>query len=107
MTPLDECFTILALFRSYVKCFILYLLKNNLIISSGNEAFNPNKRKQIQDKILKTMKLIEPGMSNHNRYQEMFNNMNDKQFDTFMKDLKEGKIKLTLFAPNMKVFIRS
>ena len=84
----------------------LQWVKNNLIISSGNEAFNPNKRKQIQDKILKTMKLIEPGMSNHNRYQEMFNNMNDKQFDTFMKDLKEGKIKLTLFAPNMKVFIQ-
>lgn len=65
-----------------------------------------DKRKQIQDKILKTMKLIEPGMTNHNRYQEMFDNMNDKQFDTFMKDLKEGKIKLTLFAPNMKVFIQ-
>lgn len=65
-----------------------------------------DKRKKIEDKILKTMKTMDPGMSNYNRYKEMFSTMDDKQFDKYMQDIKEGKVKLALFAPNMKVYIK-
>ena len=79
--------------------------------SIGNENMNNstntnNRRKQIEEKILSTMKIIEPGLTNYNRYEKMFKEMSDDQFDRFMNDLKDGKIKLTLLTPNLKVFIK-
>lgn len=65
-----------------------------------------DKRKTIQDKILKTMKTMDPSLSNYKRYEEMFNSMDDKQFDRYMQDIKTGKVKISLFVPNMKVFIK-
>jgi hypothetical protein len=65
-----------------------------------------DKRKLVEEKILSIMKTIDPGLTNYNRYEEMFKNMSDEEFDIFMNDLKEGKIKLTLLTPNLKVYIK-
>ena len=72
----------------------------------SNESLSTNKRQQIEEKILATMKIMEPGLTNYNRYEKMFKEMSDEQFDRFMNDLKDGKIKLTLLTPNLKVFIK-
>lgn len=65
------------------------------------------KRKKAEEYILKIMKEMEPGGTNHNRYKEMFASMSDKDFDAYMHDLKAGKKKLICYAPNMKVTLQS
>lgn len=64
------------------------------------------KRQKVEEMILKTVKLMEPEGSNHERYKKLFSSMNDKQFDTFMNEIKTGKRKLTFLAPNMKVVLK-
>ena len=64
------------------------------------------KRKQIQDKILHILEIIDPGKSNKERYEKMFDSMSDKAFANFMTDLSQGRTKLTFFAPNFKTYIQ-
>lgn len=66
---------------------------------------NP-KRKQVTEHILKHISTMEPSGYNTKRYENMFSKMSDQQFDQFMKDLKDGKIKLSVFAPNMKIILK-
>lgn len=65
-----------------------------------------NKRKLVEEKILTVIKTMDPKLSNYNRYIKFFESMDDNTFDKWMKDLEEGKVKLTLFTPNLKVFIQ-
>ena len=65
-----------------------------------------DKRKKIQDKILNIVEMMEPSKYNYNRYAKMFSMMSDSDFSTFMENIKEGKQKLLLFAPNMKISIQ-
>ena len=44
--------------------------------------------------------------SNYERYKALFKSMNDAQFETYMKELRAGKRKLTFLAPNMKVVLK-
>lgn len=60
------------------------------------------KRKKIEEMILKTMELMEPKGTNRDRYKEKFAKMNDKDFDTFMKEIASKKRSLTFYAPTFK-----
>lgn len=64
------------------------------------------KRQKIQDKIIDIISTLDPKGPNKARYEELFKSMSDNQFSQFMDNLKSGKIKLTLFTPNFKVFIQ-
>ncbi len=59
----------------------------------------PN-RKAAQDFILTYIEKIIPGEENKNLYLTLFENMSDREFDTFMLDLESGKINLSITAPN-------
>ncbi len=63
------------------------------------EAPNP-KRKAVEDFIIKYIGKIVTGDQNVNLYREMFKRMNDKDFDQFMVDLRDGKKHLTIIIPN-------
>lgn len=65
----------------------------------------PN-RKAVEEHIIKTMTLLEPGGVNALRYKEKFARMTDKDFDTWMKDIRDKKKKLTCYAPNMQVVLQ-
>lgn len=64
------------------------------------------KRKKVEELILSTMKTMEPGGTNHDRYKKMFESMSDADFDKYMKDIKAKKKKLPFYAPNMKVILK-
>ena len=66
---------------------------------------NP-KRVKIERMILDTVKLMEPGGTNYERYKQLFASMDDKAFTKFITEIKEGKRKLTFLAPNMKVVLK-
>jgi hypothetical protein len=58
-------------------------------------------RKQAQDFILKYIDKIAPGGDNKKLYVDMFEAMNDHDFDVFMQDLASGKKFLVVIAPNL------
>lgn len=62
-----------------------------------------DKRKKATDHILKHVSLMDPSGTNTKRYKEMFDKMGDAQFDQYMKDLRDKKVKLALYVPNMKI----
>ena len=57
------------------------------------------KRKKTEKFILEYIKKV-AGEENYNLYKDLFKSMSDKKFDTFMHDLKDGKVKLSIIAPN-------
>jgi hypothetical protein len=59
------------------------------------------------DHILKTIKLMDPSGFNNKRYEKFFSDMSDAQFDAYMKQLKAKKVKLVIYAPNLKVFLKN
>ena len=64
------------------------------------------KRKAAEATILATLTRMEPGGLNAERYRETFKGMSDKDFDAWMKSLRDKKKKLVLYAPNMKVALQ-
>lgn len=64
------------------------------------------KRKQVTDHILKHIVLMEPSGFNTKRYENMFSQMTDAQFDQYMKDIRDKKVKLSLYVPNMKIILK-
>lgn len=64
------------------------------------------KRRSVQDYILKTLKLQEPGLYNYKIYEEFFDNMSDEDFDSYMKTLRDNPhAKITLMVPPFKVVL--
>lgn len=65
-----------------------------------------DKRKKATAFILKHIQGLEPSGTNTKRYEKFFGEMSDAQFDKYMKDLRDKKVKLTLYTPNMKIFLK-
>lgn len=66
---------------------------------------NP-KRKAVQDYILKTIAMQEPGLYNHKIYEKFFEGLDDKAFHSWMETLRDNPhAKLTLMIPAFKVVI--
>ena len=64
------------------------------------------KRQKVEDYIVSLMNTIDRTGLNTTRYKDMFAHMSDKQFDSWMKDLRDQKTKLYLWTPNMKVAVQ-
>lgn len=62
------------------------------------------KRKAVENFILKLMKTANPSGFNVKYYQDLFAKLDDKMFDQWMARFKAKKTKLYFYAPNMKVF---
>ena len=83
-------------------------VKENLDVESSsheeyqvsNEEAKPAKRKQVEDFILKYIGKIVTGKENVELYKNLFNSMNNKEFDKFMQDLRDGKKNLSVIIPN-------
>lgn len=65
-----------------------------------------DKRKKVQDHILKHVSVIDPSGFNSQRYKKLFDSLNDKDFDLFMQHLRDKKMSLPLFVPNMQVVMK-
>lgn len=59
------------------------------------------KRKEVQEMLLSVLSRMEPGNVNRDRYADMFEKMDDAAFDTFMKKLRDGNVRLEFYIPNM------
>ncbi len=60
------------------------------------------KNKKIVDHIIKVMNTLDPSGANGERYKDFFKDMSDKDFDKYMKLLKEGKVQIYTVFPNLK-----
>jgi len=58
------------------------------------------KRKKVQDFIVKYIDKIARGGDNKKLYEDLFDSMSDKEFDSFMHGLKDGKITLSVIVPH-------
>ena len=66
------------------------------------------KRKKIEDYILKAMKLLDPHTdTNYKYWKNKFDSMSDKDFDNFMHYLREGKTNIHMFVPPFKVTLQT
>lgn len=64
------------------------------------------KRQQVQDYVLKVIKLQEPSGFNLKRYEEFFAGLSDSEFDNWMTTLRDNPhAKITLMVPPFKVVI--
>ena len=57
-------------------------------------------RKQTEEFILKYIGKLVTGNENINLYKELFKNMSDSQFRSFMEDLRDKKTTLSIIVPN-------
>ena len=65
------------------------------------------KRKAIQDYVLKTMELQEPGGYNKKRYEDFFESLTDAAFSQWMETLRtQEHAKLVLMVPPLKVVLQ-
>ena len=56
-------------------------------------------RKKTEEFIIKYIDKIYPGGATTKAYKEKFSKMSDKQFKTFMEELRDGKRELVMIAP--------
>jgi hypothetical protein len=66
------------------------------------ERINMSNRKKAEEFILEFCKDIEPSGYNLEIYKKAFELMSDKDFDSYMKDIRDGKAFLVLFKPLYK-----
>lgn len=72
----------------------------------SDTANQTTRRKKIEDHILTYMKLADRSGYNHTFYKDMFEKMPDESFWTWHQEIKEGKRRLEMYAPNMKINLR-
>lgn len=70
----------------------------------AQEALNPvqKKRAKIQQMVLDAMTKLDPSGDNTRRWQGFFSKLDDKHFDTFMKNLANKKVAMNIIMPNLK-----
>lgn len=57
-------------------------------------------RKALESFVITQVEKILPGVGNKEAYTTLFASMDDEQFDSWVKKLKEGSIRLCILAPN-------
>lgn len=62
-------------------------------------------RKQAEEFILEFMKDIDPSMYNYEKYKNIFKDMDDKDFDEYMRKIRDKKASLVIFKPMYKANI--
>lgn len=62
-----------------------------------------SKRKSVEDYIFKYLDKLDKSGMNRKRYTSMFSKMSDADFDTWMKNIRDGKDCLVYWTPAMKV----
>lgn len=60
------------------------------------------KRKKAQERILAAMKDFDPTGTNTKFYEDLFSKLSDKEFDDYMKRIRDKQDVLAYYAPNMK-----
>ena len=65
------------------------------------------KRKKITDLILKTLLTMEPEGINRDLYKDKFSKMSDKDFETYIKSIKDKKNKINIYIPNIKTSLKT
>ena len=66
-------------------------------------TINKQKRKQIENKVINTIKKLDPDPNgNIKLYQEFFTSLSDTQFTKWIQDIKTKKTKLFFFFPPFK-----
>ena len=80
---------------------------DSLLYSTESQKTSNNTNRQlIENIILKTINTLDPGGSNSERYKKYFSELTDTQFESYMHGIKEGKIRLILYVPNLKLNLK-
>lgn len=61
------------------------------------------RRKTVTAYLLKHLNMMDSSGTNAKRYETLFKGMSDREFDTFMHELKDGTSELYVLFPNMKI----
>lgn len=64
------------------------------------------KRQRVEALILETITTLDPSGANTKRYRTLFESWSDTQFRSFMVGMREGRIKLVLYVPNLKINLK-
>lgn len=65
-----------------------------------------NLRKTVESYILNIVNTMDPSGFNDDYYKKLFKSMDDKAFDVFMQNIRDGKQRLSLLVPNMVVNLK-
>ena len=60
-----------------------------------------DRRKEAENYIYKIMDMLDPSGKNTKRYKNWFKNLSDKDFDTYMSNIRDKKDTLTLYSANI------
>lgn len=83
---------------------LTYVVPDSVPSLEGTVA---GKKKDILAYICKICDIADPTHYNSNYYRELIGGMNEKEFAEFMNNVKSGKFKMHLLAPNMKVALQN
>ena len=75
-------------------------------IEAGGVSRDTN-RTAVEALILKTINTLDPSGVNTKRYQDQFAKWSDTQFKSFMLGIREHRIKLVLYVPNLKINLKT
>ena len=71
------------------------------------EAAAPNvKRQKVEAFIIKHINILDPSGTNGKRYKDLFDSWSDIQFTSYMEGLRDGSMKIVLYAPNLKINLK-
>lgn len=65
-----------------------------------------NQRQLTEELISKTILTIDPSGTNSDRYIKYFSQLSDTQFTSYIQGISDGKIKLIIYVPNLKINLR-
>ena len=68
-------------------------------------AISKDKRKKVEEKVIKTMELLDPTGKNAQKYKALFAGMSDAQFENFFKRMKNDEnnnfyVEMDLYSKN-------
>ena len=71
------------------------------------DGVSQNKKRQaVQKLILNTIATLDHTGTNTDRYKKQFDQWSDAQFNSYVEGIREGRIKLVLYVPNLKINIK-
>ena len=63
-------------------------------------------RKSVEELIIGTINTLDPSGTNSSRYRKMFDGFSDTEFRSYMSGIRDKKIKLVIYVPNLNLNLK-